>query len=556
MNHFFTLLLAAFCLTAVGQVPDYVPTGGLVGWWPLDGDGIDHSANEYHGTLSDAVQVGENRYGQVGSALVFDGESAMVSISHSSLLNLSEDFTISSWIYSINPPVGGASHTIVAKRGWPDDVSVPYNVSINYQYEANSHKKPLFGSKVNSFTFRESMTAIENDTWHHLLISYASPELKFYLDGIELESFQLSQAERADNLKPLQIGGWGASDEFFEGSIDDVGIWNRALTDLEIFALHMGNPLTMGCTNIDACNFDPEANSDDGSCLYLDACGECGGNGTLGCIDSYACNFNSEATCDDGGCDYSCCPGPGCCGAGTTWNWQTSECDVANPSDSNFDGCVQLNDLLDLLTAYGDCGAEESAWQCGDPLEYQGYDYETVQIGEQCWFAENARYLPFVSPSNLGWEDDGGAHAYVAGYEGTSVEEAKTQSEYEEYGTLYNFVSVQESVMCPQGWHVPSLSEWDVLKGSIGISSAYKLKSAPPVWDGTNELGFNAIRAPVRTSNGSFTDYSKADFWTSTSIEDSDNAWGQELNTGDDTFTDDPNGKGSGNPIRCIKDSE
>ena len=30
-------------------------------------------------------------------------------------------------------------------------------------------------------------------------------------------------------------------------------------------------------------------------------------------------------------------------------------------------------------------------WACGDPFEYQGYDYETVQIGEQCWFAENLR---------------------------------------------------------------------------------------------------------------------------------------------------------------------
>ena len=37
MNRFFTLLLAASCLTAVGQVPDYVPTDGLVGWWNFDG---------------------------------------------------------------------------------------------------------------------------------------------------------------------------------------------------------------------------------------------------------------------------------------------------------------------------------------------------------------------------------------------------------------------------------------------------------------------------------------------------------------------------------------
>jgi hypothetical protein len=61
MNRFFTLLLAASCLTAVGQVPDYVPTEGLVGWWPFDGDGVDYSTNEHHGTLTSTVQVGENR---------------------------------------------------------------------------------------------------------------------------------------------------------------------------------------------------------------------------------------------------------------------------------------------------------------------------------------------------------------------------------------------------------------------------------------------------------------------------------------------------------------
>ena len=41
-------------------------------------------------------------------------------------------------------------------------------------------------------------------------------------------------------------------------------------------------------------------------------------------------------------------------------------------------------DLLDLLSVFGTC--VEVPWACGDPLDYQGYDYEIVQIGEQCWF--------------------------------------------------------------------------------------------------------------------------------------------------------------------------
>ena len=138
------------------------------------------------------------------------------------------------------------------------------------------------------------------------------------------------------------------------------------------------------------------------------------------------------------------------------------------PSDSNFDGCVQLNDLLDLLGAYGDCGAEESAWQCGDPLEYQGYDYETVQNGEQCWFAENLRNANYENgdaiPSGLSdsdWPTDSGAAAVYGEGEsdclsfspdGDACDEAWSLNEY---GRLYNWYAVDDARgLCPSGWHV------------------------------------------------------------------------------------------------------
>ena len=102
-----------------------------------------------------------------------------------------------------------------------------------------------------------------------------------------------------------------------------------------------------------------------------------------GCTDAEACNFNFEAACDDGSCDYSCCPGPGCCDVGTEWSWESNTCIVANPADINLDGCVQLNDLLDLLSAYGDCGAEEEA--SGFALSFDGVndhvDFGNASLG-------------------------------------------------------------------------------------------------------------------------------------------------------------------------------
>ena len=61
-----------------------------------------------------------------------------------------------------------------------------------------------------------------------------------------------------------------------------------------------------GCTLPSACNYDPEAIEDDGSCQIDDACGVCGGDGTscTGCTDAAACNYNADATIDDDGCIY------------------------------------------------------------------------------------------------------------------------------------------------------------------------------------------------------------------------------------------------------------
>ena len=253
-----------------------------------------------------------------------------------------------------------------------------------------------------------------------------------------------------------------------------------------------------------------------------------------GCMDDQACNYSEGILISNPeSCDYSCCPGPGCCHEGTIWNSNLQQCIVANPSDSNFDGCVQLNDLLDLLSAYGDCGAEESAWQCGDPLEYQGYDYETVQIGEQCWFAENLRKLDFVFPGN----DDKSIsepRAYVQGYNGYEVEEAILSDNFQEYGALYNYPAVLSESLCPSGWSPGTDQDWIDLVVTLGVDSVeantytccdgeeYRGDVADLLKDeswqgGINTSGFSALPAGfVRANGGGSFDHlgTNGYFWT------------------------------------------
>lgn len=77
------------------------------------------------------------------------------------------------------------------------------------------------------------------------------------------------------------------------------------------------------------------------------------------CDDAEACNFNPEHACSSA-CVFpfipgDCEAGSGACGPGTTWNPELQRCEVELIGDSNFDGCVQLTDLLDVLSGYGNC---------------------------------------------------------------------------------------------------------------------------------------------------------------------------------------------------------
>ena len=276
------------------------------------------------------------------------------------------------------------------------------------------------------------------------------------------------------------------------------------------------------------------------------------GNLSVGCTDPNACNYVDTATEDSGNCDYGCCPGPGCCSEGMFWDWDSLACYVSKPADINMDGCVQLNDLLDLLSAYGDCALAE--WACGDPLEYQGYDYETVLIEDQCWFAENVRHLPSVSPADLGSEDDGLPHAYVTGYSGTDIYEAVSTENHLAYGALYNFAAVIQWQLCPSGWHVPSDGDW---ASSLDTPNWNGTELRSLTWNGTNQSGFNALPGGFRDAGGFFNESSGADFWTSTEF-DASFAQRRYLLTTSEALegTNDPRWKSHAFSVRCVKDAE
>ncbi|MBE0640159.1 MAG: T9SS type A sorting domain-containing protein [Bacteroidales bacterium] len=157
-------------------------------------------------------------------------------------------------------------------------------------------------------------------------------------------------------------------------------------------------------------------------------------------------------------------------------------------------------------------------------MDADGKHYAVVTIGEQTWMAENLAYLPLVSPSSQGSSYD--PFYYVWGYQGTNIDEAKATKNYQNYGVLYNWPA--SLIVCPDGWHLPTHTEWSVLTWYLGgeniaggkLKSIRKDPDPHPRWEdpnygATNENGFSAL--PGGHMNNAYNQLGeKGSWWTST----------------------------------------
>ena len=157
--------------------------------------------------------------------------------------------------------------------------------------------------------------------------------------------------------------------------------------------------------------------------------------------------------------------------------------------------------------------------------DIEGNIYNTVQIGSQCWMKENLKtrkyktgeVIPIITDYNLWGELTNGAMCYYNNIEGYATK----------YGALYNGYTVLTGNLCPDGWHVPSSDDWDILVNHLGgyEVAGYKMKTTYD-WkvfngmnsNGNNESGFTAYPAGKRGVYYTQSHYNElnysAYFWT------------------------------------------
>ena len=238
-------------LTINAQVPSYVPTNGLVGYWPFNGNANDESGNGNNGVVNGAT-LATDRMGNIDSAYNFDGIFDYISINNSPSLNIiGTQITLSFWLYS-NSDANDANYKGISKGGY--DVGSGYEFLYRNSFNNDNGVISITGGTgIQACNLAYNMNDVFGQ-WTHLAVTLNNGTAKFYVNGVYQFSNNVNQiSEFVSNSSNLFFGKRNPSNSyagFLQGKMDDIGIWNRALTAQEITAMYNGVAYSDTCNSI------------------------------------------------------------------------------------------------------------------------------------------------------------------------------------------------------------------------------------------------------------------------------------------------------------------
>ena len=239
-----TIVLAITTLTAFAQVPSYVPTSGLVGYWPFNGNANDASGNGNNGTANGSTLT-TDRNGNLNSAYYFSSIGCEpridVNINTSSVQT---GLTISIWMNKIGEGCFGP-RLFEFYPGFEGP-------GMARSWEAPNSSIGIGSITSTGFVADAIIPESASGVWSHIVYTNDGSFAKFFKDGALYNSFAVTG-------DPILSGNASfgrmnhPSNDAYNGNLDDIGIWNRALTQQEITALFNG------CSNPTASIINPQS---------------------------------------------------------------------------------------------------------------------------------------------------------------------------------------------------------------------------------------------------------------------------------------------------------
>ncbi len=238
------------------QVPSYVPTNGLVGYWPFNGNANDQSGNG-NNLIINGPTLTTDRFGNSNNAYLFQGiaQAAQYLITNQISSFCTPNFSYSIWFNCSNfypntlpsNPFDYSNFNTQAlvtmnSNNWSIGNAISTSLALGDNSKINTELwiPVAGGQQVNS-----SNSAVTINNWYNIVITFNGTTLKLYLNG--LPNLQMSPVTtNFSNQFDLLIGGRRNGTNMtpmggFKGKIDDFGWWNRELTQQEITNLYNAN---------------------------------------------------------------------------------------------------------------------------------------------------------------------------------------------------------------------------------------------------------------------------------------------------------------------------
>jgi hypothetical protein len=234
------LLLALVLMTfsVFGQnIPSYVPTNGLVGWWPFNGNANDESGNGNNGLVNGATLTND-RFGNGNMAYEFDGVNDII---NSTLTNsLQGNWSISFWYKSTNSNSNFQGQNVI---GLGSDMYGWGGAGFQISGQIIPGQCPTFNYLNEMYLIDASQECggnflnggiYSNNTWYNVIIVKTNSNYDLIINNTPIASNILLDID----IDQIIFGNRDISFQYFNGHIDDIGIWNRALTQQEITNLY------------------------------------------------------------------------------------------------------------------------------------------------------------------------------------------------------------------------------------------------------------------------------------------------------------------------------
>ena len=513
---FLTLTLFIFVIPfGISQdLPSYVPTDGLVAYYPFNGNANDESGNGYHGTVNGATLTAD-RLENNEKAYSYNGKDTFITLSNNFFDGADNGtYTINFWTKNFQE-----NSRIFYKGGSWKDLIIDINSDNKVQYS-------FINGTNSTWNHLTSNNSLEQDKWYNITIRHEIGEINLYLNGTfeaQLQTNDVVDWSTSINTPCAGIGmHFGKNynnctvDVGYHGVIDDFGIWDRALSEQEIQNLYTSSTVD----------------------ILL--------NGIVSAENNQIKN-------------------------------------VADPTESQ--DAVTLGLLLEKISNLQDqIDALQSTSGSGTVTDQDGNTYPYLTYGDQVWTVKNAEMvtyrdgtpIPQVTDSTEWTNLTTGAWCY---YDNDPTK-GKLYNWFAVMGIHDNDENTPNKELAPEGWHVPSDSEWTELENYL-IANGYnydgtttgnkiaKAMSSTTGWNGSttdgapgnnqlenNSSGFNVFPKGLRNNNGDFVNSEGNDavFWCYDN-NSSSNPWGRDLDNNYILINRyDGYGKTNGFSVRFVRD--